>query len=159
MTHKGAIGHRRPAVFSKALHSPLNDTLGFDACFLIVYHEKVVELHGAYIDPLSTFFAVPGGERTEDSGLGDRGLAPSVLHGEKILEDPQSKPALRVHSVVIKLTKGNSLLADVWVVGRAIRAVMHAVPEAKMRSPCSGIVANDVIGICDPVAGGSDVII
>lgn len=159
MAHDGAVGHRRPSGFSEAAHGPLEDPLGFDASFLIVDHDEVVELHGTHVDPLGTFLAIPGGERTEYCRLWDFGAATPVLHGEKVLEDPKTKPALGVHGVVVKLTQGNPFLADACVIRRAIRVFVHAVPKAEVGASRSGVVPDDVVRIGDPVRSGSDVII
>lgn len=159
VAHHGAVGHRRPSVLSEAAHGPLHDAFGFNAGFLVVDHEEIVELHGANVDPLGTFLAVPGSEAAEDGRLGGFRAAPSVLHGEEVGEDPKSEPALRVHGVVVKLPQGNPLLADVSVKGRAVGVIVHAVPEAEVSPSRGGVVPDDVVGIGDPVGGGSDVVV
>lgn len=159
VAHDGAVGHHCASVFPELAHSPLHDTLGFDASFLVVDHDEVAELHSSHVDPLSALLTVPGGERTEHSRLRGFGAAASVLHGEKVLEDPKAEPALWVNGVVGKLTQGNPFLADVFVIRRAIWVLVHAVPKAKVGAPSRNVVTNNVVGIGDPVCGGRDVII
>lgn len=159
VAHNGAIGHCCPSVLSKASHSPLHNALGFNSSFLIVDHQEVAELHCTDVDTLSTLLTVPGGEGTEDSRCRSFAGATSFCHRVKLWEDPKAEPPLRVHSVVVKLTKGNSLLTDVWTVGWTIRVVVHAVPEAKVGAPCSSVVADNVIWIGDPVRSRGDVVI
>ena len=78
-------------------------------------------------------------------------VPPAAFHWKICLEYPDTKPALRVHSVVGKLPELNLLLADIRGERRSIRVLVHAIPKPKVGSSGRVIMTQDVVRVSNPI--------
>ena len=62
-------------------------------------------------------------------------------------------------SVVIPVAQRHSPRADIWVVARSLRMLLHPIPPSKVSATSYGVVLIVVGGICGPECSWSDVII
>ena len=80
-----------------------------------------------------------------------------VLGVVALPEDPEAVPTHGVGSVVVEFIKGNKLRTIVSRPGGTVRNVGGSKPETEMSPPSTGIVAELVVWVDDPEAGGVDV--
>lgn len=126
---------------------------------VVTYHEEVVELYGASDHPLRALLTVPRRQRVEERGSGCSGRAEAALHRRIHLEEPQPEPALRVNSVVDELSERHVARAVFRVEGRAVRVLVHPVPEPEVCAAGHCVVADRVVRVCDPESGRRDVVV
>ena len=74
-----------------------------------------------------------------------------------LAKDPETVPSHGVSSVVVELIERNLVGAVVHCPGRTVWELGRSQPEAEMGSSSTGIVAELVVGVDDPEAGGVDV--
>ena len=72
-------------------------------------------------------------------------------------EDPETVPSHGVSGVIVELIERNLVRAVVHCPGGAIWELGRSQPEAEVGSSSTGIVAELVVGVDNPEAGGVDI--